>query len=56
MTGLHSTMSAVKAWRGRLRLGKEYGGIMIWELSQDGAPPNSLYQVIAQHFPRKERW
>lgn len=37
-------------------LGKEYGGIMIWELSQDGAPPNSLYQVIAQHFPRRERW
>jgi chitinase len=36
-------------------LGKEYGGIMIWELSQDGAPPNSLYQVVAQHFPRKER-
>jgi hypothetical protein len=36
-------------------LGKEYGGIMIWELSQDGAPPNSLYQVIEEHYPAK-RW
>ena len=34
-------------------LGKQYGGIMVWELSQDGAPPNSLYQVIADHFPSK---
>ena len=34
-------------------LGKEYGGIMIWELSQDAPPPNSLYQVIEEHFPPK---
>jgi GH18 family chitinase len=37
-------------------LGKKYGGIMIWELSQDGAPPNSLYSVIAGLFPRKQWW
>jgi len=36
-------------------LGKEYGGIMIWELSQDGAPPNSLMQVIDEHFPAKKK-
>jgi chitinase len=35
-------------------LGLKYGGVMIWELSQDGAPPNSLMQVIDEHFPRKE--
>ena len=34
-------------------LGKKYGGIMIWELSQDAPPPNSLYQVIEEHFPPK---
>jgi chitinase len=34
-------------------LGKQYGGVMIWELSQDAAPPNSLYQVIEDHFPPK---
>jgi chitinase len=34
-------------------LGKKYGGIMIWELSQDAPPPSSLYQVIEDHFPPK---
>jgi chitinase len=37
-------------------LGKQYGGIMIWELSQDAAPPNSLYKVIEEHFPPKRHW
>jgi hypothetical protein len=36
-------------------LGKEYGGIMIWELSQDVSGPYSLYKVIEDHFPAK-RW
>jgi hypothetical protein len=36
-------------------LGKEYGGIMIWELSQDVSGPYSLYKVIEGHFPAKRR-
>jgi GH18 family chitinase len=31
-------------------LGKQYGGIMIWELSQDGAPPHSLLNVIQKNL------
>jgi chitinase len=31
-------------------LGKQYGGIMIWELSQDGAPPHSLLTVIDKNL------
>jgi len=34
-------------------LGKEYGGVMIWELSQDVSGPPSLYKVIEDHFPVK---
>ena len=37
-------------------LGKQYGGIMVWEMSLDAAPPNSLYRVIEDHFPRKQWW
>jgi chitinase len=36
-------------------LGKEYGGVMIWELSQDVSGPYSLYKVIEDHFPAKRR-
>ena len=36
-------------------LGKEYGGIMIWELSQDVSGPYSLYKVIEDHFLAKRR-
>ena len=32
------------------KLGKEYGGIMIWELSQDGLPPHSLLNVIQNNL------
>lgn len=32
------------------KLGKKYGGIMIWELSQDGAPPHSLLNVIQDNL------
>jgi chitinase len=35
------------------KLGKEYGGVMIWELSQDVSGPYSLYKVIEDHFPAK---
>lgn len=35
-------------------LGKQYGGIMIWELSQDVSGPHSLYKVIEDHFPAKQ--
>jgi chitinase len=31
-------------------LGKQYGGIMIWELSQDAPPPHSLLNVIQQNL------
>jgi GH18 family chitinase len=34
-------------------LGKEYGGVMIWELSQDVSGPYSLYKVIEDRFPAK---
>jgi len=39
-------------------LGKQYGGIMIWELSQDVSGPHSLYKVIEDNFPKKrpEPW
>jgi chitinase len=30
-------------------LGKQYGGIMIWELSQDAPSPHSLLSVIQQN-------
>ncbi|WP_263358055.1 glycosyl hydrolase family 18 protein [Acidicapsa ligni] len=36
-------------------LGKQYGGVMIWELSQDAPAPSSLMQVIDEHFPAKEK-
>lgn len=32
------------------QLGKEYGGIMIWELSQDASPPHSLLNVIQDNL------
>jgi GH18 family chitinase len=32
------------------RLGKQYGGIMIWELSQDGAPPHALLSIIDKNL------
>lgn len=35
-------------------LGLKYGGIMIWELSQDVSGPHSLYKVIDNHFPKKQ--
>jgi hypothetical protein len=37
-------------------LGKKYGGIVIWELSEDAAPPTWLYGVIEEHFLPKRRW
>jgi hypothetical protein len=36
-------------------LGKQYGGIVIWELSEDAAPPIWLYGTIEEHFPPKRR-
>jgi GH18 family chitinase len=32
------------------QLGAQYGGIMIWELSQDAAPPNSLLTIIQNNL------
>jgi hypothetical protein len=32
------------------KLGTQYGGIMIWELSQDGLPPHSLLNVIQNNL------
>jgi len=32
------------------KLGATYGGIMIWELSQDAAPPHSLLDVIRKNI------
>jgi chitinase len=36
-------------------LGAKYGGIMIWELSQDVPPPHSLYDVIVDTLKMSER-
>ncbi len=30
--------------------GKQYGGIMIWELMGDAQPPHSLWDVIQKNF------
>ncbi|MGD0800371.1 MAG: glycosyl hydrolase family 18 protein [Terracidiphilus sp.] len=32
------------------QLGAQYGGVMIWELSQDAAPPNSLLTIIQNNL------
>ncbi len=32
------------------KLGKKYGGVMIWELSQDGYPPHALLNVIQKNL------
>jgi chitinase len=32
------------------RLGKEYGGVMVWELSQDGPAPHSLLHIIDENL------
>jgi GH18 family chitinase len=32
------------------QLGVQYGGVMIWELSQDAAPPNSLLTIIQNNL------
>ena len=32
------------------QLGAQYGGIMIWELSQDAAPPNALLTIIQNNL------
>jgi chitinase len=32
------------------RLGKEYGGVMVWELSQDGPSPHSLLHIIDENL------
>jgi GH18 family chitinase len=31
-------------------LGKQNGGVMIWELSQDAQPPHSLLNVIQKNL------
>lgn len=33
-----------------VQLGKQYGGIMIWELMGDAPPPHSLWDVIQKNF------
>jgi chitinase len=32
------------------RLGREYGGVMVWELSQDAAAPHSLLHIIDENL------
>ena len=39
-----------KTMAAETRLGDQYGGIMIWELSQDGPPPHSLLTVIEDNL------
>jgi chitinase len=31
-------------------LGKEYGGVMVWELSQDAPAPHSLLHIIDENL------
>jgi len=33
-----------------IQLGKQYGGIMIWEMMGDAPPPHSLWDVIQKNF------
>ncbi len=33
-----------------VQLGTQYGGVMIWDLSQDAPAPNSLYTIVANNI------
>ena len=39
--------------RKEIELGLQYGGVMVWELSQDVTGPHSLLKVINSNFPAK---